>query len=209
MAMRIALVDYGAGNLRSAARALADAGTTPEITADPDGLQRADAIVVPGVGAFRPAMARLNAAGLVDAIRDAARRGTPLVGICLGMQLLFEESDEGGSTPGFGLIAGVVRRLPEGVKVPHMGWNTLEGAADALRGGLPDRPYVYFVHSYVARPADSRVIVAEATYGVRFPAIVRQGAIWGLQFHPEKSSRVGAQLLRNVVTAMAGTRVSV
>lgn len=209
MAMRIALIDYGAGNLRSAARALAEAGTIPEITVGPEGLRRADAIVVPGVGAFRPAMARLNAAGLVDPIRDAARRGTPLVGICLGMQLLLEESDEGGATPGFGLIAGVVRRLPEGVKVPHMGWNVLEGAADALLRGLPERPYVYFVHSYVTRPADSRVVVAEATYGVRFPAIVRQGAIWGLQFHPEKSSRVGAQVLRNLVAAMTGARVRV
>ncbi len=205
--MRIALIDYGAGNLRSAARALAEAGTVPEITAGPEGLQRADAIVVPGVGAFRPAMARLNAAGLVDPIRDAARRGTPLVGICLGMQLLFEESDEGRPTPGFGLISGVVRRLPEGVKVPHMGWNVLEGTADALFRGLPERPYMYFVHSYVVRPADSRVVVAEVTYGVRFPAIVRHGAIWGLQFHPEKSSRAGARLLRNLVAEMAGARV--
>ncbi len=209
MAIRIALIDYGAGNLRSAARALADAGTIPEVTAGAKALERADAIVVPGVGAFRPAMARLNAAGIVDPIRDAARRGTPVIGICLGMQLLFEESDEGGTTSGFGLIQGVVGRLPSGVKVPHMGWNVLEGGGDALFRGLPNRPYVYFVHSYVARPADSRVVVAEATYGVRFPAIVRQGAIWGLQFHPEKSSLVGARLLGNLMTAVVEARVRV
>lgn len=207
MAIRIALIDYGAGNLRSVARALADAGALPEVTAGPEPLQRADAIVVPGVGAFRPAMARLTAAGLVDPIRDAARRGTPVIGICLGMQLLFEESDEGVETSGFGLIAGAVRRLPNGVKVPHMGWNVLEGAGDGLFRGLPNRPYVYFVHSYVARPADSQVVIAEATHGVRFPAIVRQGTLWGLQFHPEKSSRVGARLLSNLMTALVEARV--
>lgn len=204
--MRIALIDYGAGNLRSAARALAHAGTSPEITTRPEGLRRADAIVVPGVGAFGPAMARLHSAGLVDPIRDAARSGTPLVGICLGMQLLFDESDEGGRTSGFGLISGVVRRLPDGVKVPHMGWNALEGAGEGLFRGLPERPYVYFVHSYVVWPADSRTIVAEVTYGVRFPAIVRQGAVWGLQFHPEKSSRIGARLLTNLVAEIATAR---
>ncbi len=207
MTLRIALIDYGAGNLRSAARALADAGTSPEIITGPGGLKQAEAIVVPGVGAFGPAMARLESAGLVDAIRDAARGGTPLVGICLGMQLLFDESDEGGRTAGFGLIPGVVRRLPDGVKVPHMGWNALEGGDDPLLRGLAQRPYVYFVHSYVVWPADPRMVVAEVTYGVRFPAIVRQNAVWGLQFHPEKSSRVGARLLRNLVAEIAMARV--
>lgn len=205
--MRIALIDYGAGNLRSAARALAEAGTSPQIVTDPGGLRGADAIVVPGVGAFGPAMARLEAARLVDPIRDAARGGTMLVGICLGMQLLFDESDEGGRTSGFGLLAGVVRRLPPGVKVPHMGWNTLEARApDPLFEGLPGVPFVYFVHSYVVAPADPRTIVAETTYGVRFPSVVRQGAVWGLQFHPEKSSRTGAGLLRNLVAQIAVER---
>ncbi|MGQ0548615.1 MAG: imidazole glycerol phosphate synthase subunit HisH [Armatimonadota bacterium] len=206
MAMRIALIDYGAGNLRSAARALAEAGTSPAITAGPDGLRRADAIVVPGVGAFGPAMARLRDAGLVDPICEAARGGTPLVGICLGMQLLFDESDEGGWTSGFGLIPGVVRRLPNSVKVPHMGWNVLEGTGAPVLRGLPERPYVYFVHSYVVQPADPQTVVAETTYGVSFPAIVRQGAVWGLQFHPEKSSRVGAHLLRNLVIEVSTVR---
>ncbi|MGH2403460.1 MAG: imidazole glycerol phosphate synthase subunit HisH [bacterium] len=201
--MRAALIDYGAGNLRSAARAFAEAGASPEIVAGPQGLRRADAIVVPGVGAFGPAMARLWSAGLVDPIRDAACHGTPLIGICLGMQLLFDESDEGGTTAGFGLIPGVVRRLPDGVKVPHMGWNALEGARGALFEGLPANPYVYFVHSYVVWPADPRAVAAEVSYGVRFPAVVRAGAVWGLQFHPEKSSRIGARLLRNLVAEIA------
>lgn len=202
--MRIALIDYGAGNLRSAARALQEAGASPKIVADPAGLRQAEAVVVPGVGAFAPAMARLAAARLVEPIRDAARSGMPLVGLCLGMQLLFDESDEGGRTAGFGLLAGTVQRLPAGVKVPHMGWNTLEvRTPDPLFEGLPSSPFVYFVHSYVVSPADHRAIVAETTYGVRFPAVVRQGAVWGLQFHPEKSSRVGARLLRNLLGRIA------
>ncbi len=205
--MRVALIDYGAGNLRSVARALAEAGTSPQIVSDPGGLRGADAIVVPGVGAFAPAMARLGAAGLVEPISEAARRGVPLVGLCLGMQLLFEDSDEGGPTPGLGLIRGRVRRLPSGLKVPHMGWNTLEPRArDPLWEGLPPRPFVYFVHSYVAVPDDARVVVAETTYGVRFASVVRQGTIWGLQFHPEKSSGTGARLLGNLAGLIAAER---
>ena len=205
--MRIALIDYGAGNLRSAARALAEAGTSPQIVADPAGLRGTDAIVLPGVGAFAPAMARLGAAGLVEPICAAARRGVPLVGLCLGMQLLVQESDEGGLAPGLGLIRGRVRRLPPGVKVPHMGWNTLEARGrDPLFEGLPPRPFVYFVHSYIVMPDDAGVVVAETTYGVRFPSVVRQDAVWGLQFHPEKSSRTGALLLRNLVGLIAAER---
>lgn len=208
--MRIALIDYGAGNLRSAARALQEAGASPKIVADPAGLRQAEAVVVPGVGAFAPAMARLAAARLVEPIRDAARSGMPLIGLCLGMQLLFDESDEGSCTAGFGLLAGTVRRLPAGVKVPHMGWNTLEvRTPDPLFEGLPSSPFVYFVHSYVVSPADHRTIVAETTYGVRFAAVVRQGAVWGLQFHPEKSSRVGARLLRNLLGRIAAEQAHV
>lgn len=202
--MRVALIDYGAGNLRSAARALAEAGASPMLVSDPSGLRDADAVVVPGVGAFGPAMQRLARAGLVDPLREAARAGIPMVGICLGLQLFFERSEEGPPTPGLGLLAGEVRRLPDGVKVPHMGWNTLEAArSDPLMDGVTSPAYVYFVHSYVVAPRDPGVVVAETTYGVRFPAIVRQGRVWGLQFHPEKSSRVGAQILRNLVGVMA------
>lgn len=207
--MRVALVDYGAGNLRSASRALALAGAEPAVVAGPEGLRDADAVVVPGVGAFAPAMARLAAAGLVEPIKDAARRGVPLIGICLGMQVLYEWSEEGTPTPGLGLLAGGVRRLPPDVKVPHMGWNALAPRqADPVLDGLPPEPYVYFVHSYVVVPADPSTVVAETEYGVRFPAIVRVGRIWGLQFHPEKSSRTGARLLRNLLVQATAPRAT-
>jgi glutamine amidotransferase len=202
--VRAALVDYGAGNLRSAARALADAGAEVTLTADPGGLADAEVIVLPGVGAFAPAMRRLRATGLADAIAAGAARGTPLIGICLGMQLLFEGSEEGDPVPGFALVRGVVRRLPAGVKTPHMGWNTLVAARPSpVLAGLPEAAHVYFVHSYVVHPEDPDVVVAETDYGGRFPAIVRAGTIWGLQFHPEKSSRIGHRLLANLLAQIA------
>lgn len=201
--MKIAVIDYGAGNLRSVARALADAGASPQVVAAPEGLRDAKAVVVPGVGAFAPAARRLAAAGLIEGLRDAAREGVPLVGLCLGMQLLYEGSDEGEPVPGLGLLRGRVHRLSGNVKVPHMGWNTLHvSAADALFDGLPLAPHVYFVHSYVAAPADRATVLAETWYGAWFPAVVRRGHIWGLQFHPEKSSRVGARVLRNLIDAI-------
>jgi glutamine amidotransferase len=205
--VKIAVIDYGAGNLRSVARALADAGAAPRVVASPDGLRGVGAVVVPGVGAFAPAVRRLAAAGLIEPLRDAARRGVPLIGLCLGMQLLYEGSDEGAPAPGLGLLAGRVRRLPPTVKVPHMGWNTLDARTqDALFDGLPPSPHVYFVHSYVAAPVERDTVLAETVYGTPFPAIVRRGAIWGLQFHPEKSSRVGARLLRNLLNEIGAAR---
>jgi glutamine amidotransferase len=205
--MRVALVDYGAGNLRSASRALAEAGADPVLVTAPEGLRRADTVVIPGVGAFAAAMRRIAAAGLVVPLRDAARAGVPIIGICLGMQLLFDRSDEGEPMPGLSLLRGTVRRLPPSVKVPHMGWNELEfRGPDPLFDGLPARPFVYFVHSYVVAPDDSGSILAETEYGGRFASIVRRDRIWGLQFHPEKSSRVGARLLRNLVAEIMADR---
>ncbi len=205
--MRVALIDYGAGNLRSAGRALQDAGGSPVVVTEPSGLRGADVIVVPGVGAFAPAIARLATARLVEPLRDAVRLGVPLIGICLGMQLLFEDSDEGEPTPGLSLLAGRVVRLPADVKVPHMGWNSLEiTTPDPIFDGLPASPYVYFVHSYVAAPADPREVLAETVYGMRFAAIVRRGTVWGLQFHPEKSSRTGAAILHNLLVQIAAMR---
>lgn len=204
--MRVAVVDYGAGNLRSAARALCEAGASPDIVTGPDELTGADAIVVPGVGAFAPAMARLAQAGLIEPIRRAARDRVPLIGICLGMQLLYEGSDEGGPTPGLSILRGTVRRLPSNLKVPHMGWNTLDVRVPApILEGLPAQPHVYFVHSYLVVPADPATIIAETEYGVRFPAIVQAGSVWGLQFHPEKSSAVGRSLLRNLLAQLVTT----
>lgn len=207
--IRIALVDYGAGNLRSAARALAAAGGSPSLATEPDGLVGAGAIVVPGVGAFAAAMQRLHEAGMVEPLRAAAASGIPIVGVCLGMQVLFERSEEGPPISGLALLPGEVRRLPPGLKIPHMGWNVLEpSGADPLMRGLPPSPYVYFVHSYVAAPTDRSCVVAETTYGIRFPAIVRRGRVWGMQFHPEKSSRVGALLLRNLLDHLSAVRVT-
>lgn len=205
--IRVALIDYGAGNLRSAHRALDAAGAAPVVVSEPEGLRDAEAIVVPGVGAFPPAMAALHAAGMVDPLRAAAGSGVPLVGICLGMQLLFDHSEEGCGATGLGLLAGEVHRLPSGVKVPHMGWNTLRPRADdPILYGLPEGAHFYFVHSYVAAPADAGVVVAETEYGTWFPAIVRSGPVWGLQFHPEKSSRLGAQILRNLLALLSASR---
>jgi glutamine amidotransferase len=206
--MRVAIVDYGAGNLRSAARAFQEAGAVPGVVSDPAVLREIDAVVVPGVGAFAPAMARLRAGGLVEPIVEAVRSGIPLIGICLGMQLLFEASEEGEPTRGLGLLPGRVVRLAAGVKVPHMGWNTIEPRGyEPLFDGLPPSPFVYFVHSYIVAPVDPEVVVAETTYGGRFPAIVRRGRVWGLQFHPEKSSRTGARLLRNLLAPLGGRAI--
>jgi imidazole glycerol-phosphate synthase subunit HisH len=199
--MRVVIVDYGAGNLRSVSRAFTEAGATSEIITAPSGLAGADAIVVPGVGAFAPAMRRIEAAGLVQPLRDAARNRVPVIGICLGMQLFFERSEEGGTTPGLGLFAGAVTRLPPGVKIPHMGWNVLVvRTPDPVFADLPPDPYAYFVHSYVVNSADPAIVLATTNHGTSFPSLVRAENIWGLQFHPEKSGAVGARMLRNLMS---------
>jgi glutamine amidotransferase len=200
--MRVVVVDYGAGNLRSVSRAWSEAGATVGIESSPLGLAGADAIVVPGVGAFAPAMRRLDAADLVRPLRDAARDRVPVVGICLGMQLFFERSEEGAPISGLGLLSGVVKRLPGGVKIPHMGWNRIVvRGVDPLFAGLPPDPYAYFVHSYVVDPADPDVVLATTHHGASFPSVVRADNIWGLQFHPEKSGTIGVRMLRNLIGA--------
>lgn len=196
----VALIDYGAGNLRSMSNALRLAGARVTLVRRPEDAGDADALVLPGVGAFGPAMARLTAAGFPAWIRARLGAGTPLLGVCLGMQLLFERSEEAEGVAGLGLMRGDVRRLPAGVKVPHMGWNRLatRGAAQDL-AGLRDGAFVYFVHSYVVEPHEADGVIATATYGREFPAMVRRGAVLGLQFHPEKSGESGLHLLRGIV----------
>jgi glutamine amidotransferase len=204
--VRIVIVDYGVGNLYSIRRGLELAGAQAEISHEPAIIAAADAIVLPGVGAFKSAMQELGPN--VDIIRRAASAGKPLLGICLGMQLVLTWSEEGGHTGGLGLIPGKVVKLPSTQKVPHMGWNSLKinrehpFLADIRSGG-----YVYFVHSYLVQPKDETTILATTTYGTEFPAIVAQGLVVGTQFHPEKSGRVGLQMLRNFVK-MAGSTVS-
>lgn len=195
----VAIVDYGLGNLPSVQKGLERMGVPARITADPADLTAAPAVVLPGVGAFPRAMANLQAAGFVEPLLAAARAGKPLLGICLGMQLLLSMSEEWQETPGLGLIPGRVRRLPPGVKLPHIGWNQVEvvAAAPALFAGLPARFYAYFVHSYAVAPDDPAHTAAVTTYGSTFTVAVRRDNIMGTQFHPEKSSRVGLKILEN------------
>jgi glutamine amidotransferase len=198
----IAVVDYGMGNRRSVEKALEHVGAQAQITRDHRRLQDADALVVPGVGAFPQGMRNLVALGLDEQIRAAAGAGKPILGICLGMQLLFERSPEHELTEGLGLIGGEVSRLrTHGLRIPHIGWNdvTLQRPSP-LTAALPDRgcPF-YHVHSLAARPADPGDVVATAEYGERFATIVAHENVFGVQFHPEKSSRDGLRLLSSFV----------
>jgi imidazole glycerol-phosphate synthase subunit HisH len=195
----IAIVDYGAGNLRSIERALAHFGETPVITSDPERLVHAGAIVFPGVGNAKAAMRQLRSTGIANAITDAANAGTPIIGVCLGMQLLFGDQEEGPTT-GLALLEGTGRRLPGLLKVPHIGWNTVRFTATGPLAGTPDAT-VYFVHSYIVQPEDTADIAAETEYGITFPSVVARDNIWGTQFHPEKSGVVGLSLLRRWLDA--------
>ncbi|HHV61092.1 MAG TPA: imidazole glycerol phosphate synthase subunit HisH [Firmicutes bacterium] len=187
------------GNLRSVQKGFESVGATVVVTSDPGTIRGADAVVVPGVGAFCQAMMNIRPR-LEDAILDAVRAGKPFLGICLGFQLLFSIGLEGGVTRGLGLIDGEVRRFSpsSGVRVPHIGWNQLRILRESpVTAGVPDGSYVYFAHSFRACPADGRVVVAETEYGEIFPSVVQKGNVFGLQFHPEKSSEVGLRMLRN------------
>lgn len=195
---RVALLDYEMSNLRSAGKALERLGARVNVAARPVDAQGADAIVLPGVGRFGAAMERLGAHGFVDMLREAADRGTPVLGICLGLQLLFDESEESPGVPGLGLIPGSVRRLRTDRKVPHIGWSEVswhEGApVGPSDGGPSDRTY-YFVHSYACEPADDADVLGTASHGVGFVAAAGRGSVMGVQFHPEKSSAAGLALL--------------
>ena len=199
----IAIVDVCSGNLRSVQRALAQVGGDVIVTRDPDVVHRADQIVVPGQGAFGVFMQGLGERGLGEALREAIASGRPYLGICLGLQILFDESEEQGPCPGLGVIAGRVVRLAPAdprLKVPHIGWNQLAfRRRDPLLAGIADGAHVYFVHSYHAVPDDASLVTLEAEHGVRLTAAVRQDNIFACQFHPEKSQAVGLQILRNFV----------
>jgi imidazole glycerol-phosphate synthase subunit HisH len=207
-AVTIAVVDYGMGNRRSVQKALEHVGARALITSDPAQLRDADGLVVPGVGAFPQAMHNLGALGLDDLIRELAATGRPVLGICLGMQLLFERSDELEPVEGLGLIAGEVTRLATGgLRIPHIGWNEVSfERACVLTAGLPAEgcPF-YHVHSLAARPHDPADVVATTGYGERFATIVAHDNVFGVQFHPEKSSADGLTLLRNFVRLCGAT----
>jgi glutamine amidotransferase len=195
------VVDYGMGNLASVAKALERSGADVRVTGSAATVRGAAAVVLPGVGAFRDAAARLTQSGLGAAVLARIAAGTPFLGVCLGLQLLFESSGEGGRWPGLGVFAGTVERLQTTLKVPHIGWNELEWApaGAAMARGLPAAPAVYFVHSYAALPADPSIVAASTDYGGKVVAAVARDTVWAVQFHPEKSSVVGLRLLANFV----------
>jgi glutamine amidotransferase len=200
----IAIVDYGAGNLRSIERALVHLGEEPVITGDPARIARASAIVFPGVGNARAAMDQLHATGIADAMTEAAGDGTPLLGICLGMQLLFGAQEEGPTT-GLGLLGGTCVRLPAGLKVPHMGWNTVRFTDHGPFAGQLDAT-VYFVHSYMVRPDDPADVAGLTDYQASVPSVIAHETIWGTQFHPEKSGDAGIALLDRWLTFARSVR---
>ena len=199
----ITIVDYGVGNLRSVQKALERVGARAVVSDDPAVLDAAQGVILPGVGAFGDAMANLRSRQLLAPVLRQAEKGKPLLGICLGMQLLFNESEEMGHHPGLGLLPGRVVRFPEGkLKVPHIGWNQLRLATAAMTGegllhGMAPGAYAYFVHSYYAIPEQEADVLATTEYGVAFASVVGRGTVWGAQFHPEKSQEVGLRLLEN------------
>lgn len=195
----IAIINYGMGNLRSVQAGLEHVGQEAFITDDPKEVANAPAVVLPGVGAFGDAIARLEETGLGDAFREAVRSGKPCLGICLGLQLLFSESEEGGLYRGLDIIPGKVVRFSNQLKVPHMGWNQLDiRKPDMLIfNGIPDESYMYFVHSYYVQPEDPDVIATATDYGISFTSMIAKDNLFATQFHPEKSQAVGLQLLRN------------
>ncbi|MBO5523497.1 MAG: imidazole glycerol phosphate synthase subunit HisH [Roseburia sp.] len=196
----LAIIDYDAGNLKSVEKALLSLGQECTVTRDAKEILQAEKVILPGVGAFGDAMAQLKKYELHKVIREVAEKDTPFLGICLGLQLLFEGSEESSGVEGLGILKGHILRIPdkEGLKIPHIGWNSLDLQNDGrLFAGLPSQPYVYFVHSYYLEAADESIVKATTEYSAHIHASVEQGNIFACQFHPEKSSTVGLQILRN------------
>ena len=197
----IAIIDYDAGNIKSVEKALQYLGEEAVITRDAGEILMADKVILPGVGAFGDAMEKLNRYGLVPVIREVVEKGIPFLGICLGLQLMFESSEEAPGVEGLGLLKGKIVRIPEGdgLKVPHMGWNSLSFPKEGrLFAGIPENSYVYFVHSYYLQ-AEEDIVTATAEYGVTIHASVEKGNVFACQFHPEKSSHTGLTILKNFV----------
>jgi imidazole glycerol-phosphate synthase subunit HisH len=200
----IAVIDYGIGNLRSAEKALQHVGADARLTTDAEVVASADAVVLPGVGNFGACMRALRTSGLEAATRAAATDGRPFLGICVGMQMLFDGSDESPGVEGLGIVAGRITRLPATVRLPQMGWNTLERNPDSrLVAGLSDPAWCYFVHTFAPDPEDRSDVAAWCDYGRRFAAAVERGPLWATQFHPEKSGDVGLSLLGNFVKELS------
>ena len=198
----IAIIDYDAGNIKSVEKALLSIGETPVLTRDPEVILQADHIILPGVGSFGDAMENLNKFGLIDVIHEAINRKIPFLGICLGLQLLFESSEETPGVAGLGILKGKIVRIPEGsgLKIPHMGWNSLKVRPDSrLFQDIPDGSYVYFVHSYYLKAGSEDIVAATTEYGTHIHAAVEKGNLFACQFHPEKSSQTGLKILENFI----------
>jgi imidazole glycerol-phosphate synthase subunit HisH len=200
---QVVIIDYGVGNLRSVEKAFAATGCDAIVSGDEQQLRAAERLVLPGVGAFGACVRALSERGFDRVVREKVEEGTPLLGVCVGMQLLFEESDEFGATRGLGLLRGRVRRFGDELVVPHVGWNRVTERrvtgrqSHALFADLTQNSFFYFVHSYYCEPADESVIAGETEYGVRYASVVAKANVCGVQFHPEKSQDAGLRLLRN------------
>jgi imidazole glycerol phosphate synthase glutamine amidotransferase subunit len=202
--VKVALVEYGAGNLPSVERALARLGVESERVASPEALARADAVILPGVGHFGALMRQLGAQGMIAPLQEYIRGGRPFLGICLGLQALFASSDEAPEDTGLAMFPNRVAALPATAKLPHMGWNQLQRAGESrLLEGIPQNEYFYFAHSYAAMAAEG-ASVATCDHGARFIALLERGNLYGVQFHPEKSGSAGAKLLSNFLQSAAG-----
>ncbi len=199
----IAIVDYDAGNLMSVKKALEYIGEKPHVTRDADTIFKADKVILPGVGAFGDCMDKLNTYGLTDVLKETAQSGKPFLGICLGLQLMFDGSDETEGVPGLSILEGDICAIPhDGIhKIPHMGWNSLHFPKESrLFAGIPEGAYVYFVHSYYLKAKDENIVAAETDYVTHIHAAVEKDNIFACQFHPEKSGDVGLSILKNFVT---------
>ena len=198
----IAIIDYDAGNIKSVEKAMLSLGESIVITRDADTILSADGVILPGVGAFGDAMEKLNTYGLVEVIHKCVEQGTPFLGICLGLQLLFESSEESPGVEGLHILDGKILRIPDaqGLKIPHIGWNDLSFPNKGrLFQGLPENSYVYFVHSYYLKATDPGIVTATTEYGTHIHASVEKDNVYACQFHPEKSSEVGLQILKNFI----------
>lgn len=202
----IAIIDYDAGNIKSVEKAFQFLGAEVCVTRDRHAIETADSVVLPGVGAFGDAMGKLHQYELVDTIRSVIDRGKPFLGICLGMQLLFERSDENEGVAGLGVLDGEILRIPEtgGLKVPHIGWNAISFPNKSrLFEGIPENSYVYFVHSYYLKAKDEHIVAAKTQYGVQIHAAVEKENVFACQFHPEKSSEIGLRILKNFIKVVS------
>ena len=198
----IAIVDYDAGNIKSVEKALQFLGQEPVVTRDKETLLQAEKVIVPGVGAFGDAMGKMHQYGLVEVLREIAAKGTPLLGICLGLQLFFESSEETPGVEGLGLLPGKIGRIPdkEGFKIPHMGWNSIQiNPASRLLKGIEEGAYVYFVHSYYLQAENEADVAATTDYVVNIHAAAEHENIFATQFHPEKSGEIGLRILKNFI----------